>query len=106
MSSFKISLKKDDIQEGKLMRVDVDGKSVVLTNIQGKLYAMDSVCSHEGGPLEEGTLEGYELICPWHQGIFDIRTAKASPKTDWVTDLKSYTVIVDETSGEISIHTG
>ena len=88
------------------MRVDVDGKSVVLTNIHGKLYAMDSVCSHEGGPLEEGALEGYELICPWHQGIFDIRTARASPKTDWVTDLKSYTVIVDEKSGEISIHTG
>ena len=49
MSSFKISLKKDDIQEGKLMRVDVNGKSVVLTNIQGKLYAMDSVCSMKEG---------------------------------------------------------
>jgi nitrite reductase/ring-hydroxylating ferredoxin subunit len=105
MSSFKTSLKKNDIQEGKLTRVDVNDKSLVLTNIQGKLYAMDSVCSHERGPLEEGTLEGNELICPWHQGIFDIRTAKASPKTDWVTDLKSYTVIVDDKSGEISINT-
>jgi glycine betaine catabolism B len=66
MTSFKTSLKKNDIQEGNLMRVDVNGNSLVLTNIQGKLYAMDSVCSHEGGPLEEGTLEGYELICPWH----------------------------------------
>ncbi|MFZ0895664.1 MAG: Rieske (2Fe-2S) protein [Candidatus Nitrosopolaris sp.] len=75
MTSFKTSLKKNDIQEGNLMRVDVNGKSLVLTNIQGKLYAMDSVCSHEGGPLEEGTLEGYELICPWHQGIYDIQTA-------------------------------
>lgn len=106
MTSFKTSLKKNDIQEGNLMRVDVNGKSLVLTNMQGKLYAMDSVCSHEGGPLEEGTLEGYELICPWHHGIFDIRTAKASPKTDWVTDLKSYTVIVDDKSEEISINTG
>lgn len=106
MTSFKTSLKKNDIQEGNLMRVDVNGKSLVLTNIQGKLYAMDSVCSHEEGPLEEGTLEGYELICPWHQGIYDIRTAKASPKTDWVTDLKSDTVIVDDKSEEISINTG
>ncbi len=64
MSSFKTYLKKNDIQEGKLTRVDVNDKSLVLTDIQGKLYAMDSVCSHEGGPLEEGTLEGYELICP------------------------------------------
>ena len=106
MFSFKTSLKKNDIQEGKLTRVDVNDKSLVLTNIQGKLYAMDSVCSHEGGPLEEGNLVGYELICPWHQGIYDIRTAKASPKTDWVTDLKSYTVIVDDKSEEISINTG
>ena len=105
MSSFKTSLKKNDIQEGRT-RVDVNDNSLVLTNIQGKLYAMDSVCSHEGGPLEEGTLEGYELICPWHQRIYDIRTAKASPKTDWVTDLKSYAVIVDDKSEEISISTG
>jgi ferredoxin-NADP reductase len=66
---------------------------------------MDSVCSHEGGPLEDGSLEGNNLICPWHQGIFDIRNAKASPDTSWVTDLKSYSVVVDERSGEIAVET-
>ena len=49
---------------------------IVLTMINGKIYAMDSVCSHEGGPLEEGTLEGYNLICPSHQGIFDDEVPK------------------------------
>jgi alcohol dehydrogenase, propanol-preferring len=87
-------------------KADVDGKSIVLTNIKGEFYAMDSVCSHEGGPLEEGTLDDYNLICPWHYGIYDIRTAKASSETDWVTDLKSYTVIVDDKSQEILIDTG
>jgi nitrite reductase/ring-hydroxylating ferredoxin subunit len=106
MSILKTSLKKGDLQERKLVKVDVNDKSLVLTNVGGKLYAMDAVCSHEGGPLEEGTLEDYTLICPWHQGKFDIRTAKASAETDWVTDLKSYPVIVDETSGEVSIDTG
>lgn len=106
MSILKTSLKKDDLQESKLVKVDVDDKSLVLTNISGKLYAMDAVCSHEGGPLEEGTLEDYTLICPWHQGKFDIRTAKASAETDWVTDLKSYPVIVDDRTGEISIDAG
>jgi nitrite reductase/ring-hydroxylating ferredoxin subunit len=66
---------------------------------------MDSVCSHEGGPLEDGTLEDYNLICPWHQGIFDIRSAKASADTDWVTDLNSYKVIIDDKTQEISIDT-
>jgi nitrite reductase/ring-hydroxylating ferredoxin subunit len=106
VSILKTSLKKDDLQESKLVKVDVDDKSLVLTNISGKLYAMDAVCSHEGGPLEEGTLEVYTLICPWHQGKFDIRTAKASAETDWVTDLKSYPVIVDDRTGEISIDAG
>ena len=38
-----------------------------------------------------------------HQGVFDIRTAKASPKTNWVTDLNSYSVVVDEKNGEIFV---
>lgn len=106
MPVLKTSLNKNDLQEGKLFRADVDGKSIVLTNMKGNFYAMDSVCSHEGGPLEEGTLDNYNLICPWHHGIYDIRNAKASSETDWVTDLKSYTVIVDDKSQEILIDTG
>lgn len=77
----KTGLKKTDFQEGKLVKKDIKGKSVVLVMLNGKLFAMDSVCSHEGGPLEDGLLEGYNLICPWHQGIFDIHDAKASPET-------------------------
>jgi nitrite reductase/ring-hydroxylating ferredoxin subunit len=106
MAILKTSLKKNDLEERKLVKVDINGKSIVLTNISGKFYAMDSVCSHEGGPLEEGTLENYTLTCPWHYGKFDIRTAKAFAETGWVTDLTSYPVIVDDRSGEISVNTG
>jgi nitrite reductase/ring-hydroxylating ferredoxin subunit len=56
--------------------------------------------------LEEGELEGNTLICPWHQGKFDIRSAKASAETDWVTDLHSYSVVVDDSTGDISVNTG
>lgn len=103
MIRYGTSVRKSELSEGKPVKVDINGKAVVLARISGKIYAMDAVCSHEGGPLDEGTIEGYSLICPWHQGIFDIRTAKASPETDWVTDLRSYTVIVDENSGLISV---
>ncbi len=103
MTRFKTSLTKDKLQERKLVRADVKGRSIVLTMISGKVYAMDSVCSHEGGPLEDGMLEDYNLICPWHQGIFDVRNAKASPDTDWVTDLNSYKVAIDDKSQEIFI---
>ena len=48
----KTGLKKTDFQEGKLLKTDIEGKSVVLVMLNGKLFAMDSVCSHEGRPLE------------------------------------------------------
>jgi glycine betaine catabolism B len=105
MARYDTAVRKSDLQEGKLVKVDIENKSIILTSVSGKVYAMDAVCSHEGGPLEEGALEGFTLICPWHQGKFDIRSAKASLETDWVTDLHSYTVIIGDKSGKISIDT-
>ena len=102
MPRFNVGLKESDFHEGKLALVKIGDNNLVLGMANGKIYAMDSVCSHEGGPLEEGTLKGYELTCPWHQGVFDIRNARASSQTNWVTDLKSYMVFVD-VGGEILI---
>lgn len=67
---------KQDLQEGGLLKVEPGGKPVVLSMVNGKVYAIDAVCSHEGGPLEEGTLEGYEVECPWHGSKFDVRTGE------------------------------
>jgi ferredoxin-NADP reductase/nitrite reductase/ring-hydroxylating ferredoxin subunit len=92
-----------DLKEGSLLRVEPDGKPVLLAMARGKVYAMDAVCSHEGGPLEEGKLEGYDLTCPWHSAMFDVRNAKVSEKTVWATDLNSYPVQVDEQTGDISV---
>jgi glycine betaine catabolism B len=72
------------------------------SKVNGKVYAMDAVCSHEGGPLEDGSLDGYELKCPWHDALFDVRNAKVSEETVWATDLKSYSVKV-EVSGDIMV---
>ena len=95
---------KKDLQEGSLLKVEPEGKPIVLSLVNGKVYAMDAVCSHEGGPLEEGTLEGYNLTCPWHYAIFDVRNAKVSDQTVWATDLNSYAVQVQETTGDILIN--
>src|ERR671925_922358 len=95
---------KKDLQEGSLLKVEPQGKPIVLSMVDGKVYAMDAVCSHEGGPLEEGTLEGYNLTCPWHYAIFDVRNAKVSDQTVWATDLNSYPVLIDEDSGDIFVN--
>ncbi len=104
MSGFQSVANKKDLKEGALLRVDVNGTPIVLATVGGKVYAMDAVCSHEGGPLEEGTIEGYCLTCPWHQAIFDVRTAKVSPETGWATDLHSFAVNVDESTGDVSVN--
>jgi ferredoxin-NADP reductase/nitrite reductase/ring-hydroxylating ferredoxin subunit len=95
---------KKDLQEGSLLKVEPEGKPIVLSLVNGKVYALDAVCSHEGGPLEEGTLEGYNLTCPWHYAIFDVRNAKVSDQTVWATDLNSYAVQVEEATGDILIN--
>jgi len=94
---------KKELKEGDLKRVEVNGRPIVLAVVKGKVYAMDAVCSHEGGPLEDGTLEGYELKCPWHYALFDVRNAEVSETTVWASDLQSYSVQVDEASGDVSI---
>src|ERR671917_676219 len=103
MSTFQKVANRKDLKEGSLLRVGVEGKSIVLAVVLGKVYAMDAVCSHEGGPLEDGSLEGYELKCPWHYAVFDVRNAKVSEQTVWATDLQSYSVKVDDATGDIMV---
>ena len=103
MPAFQKVANRKDLNEGSLLRVDVEGKPIVLAVVLGKVYAMDAVCSHEGGPLEDGSLEGYELKCPWHYALFDVRNAKVSEQTVWATDLQSYSVKVEESSGDIMV---
>jgi glycine betaine catabolism B len=103
MPAFQKVANMKDLKEGGLLRVDLEGKAILLAKIHGNVYAMDAVCSHEGGPLEDGSLEGYELKCPWHYALFDVRNAKVSEQTVWATDLQSYSVKVDESSGGIMV---
>jgi ferredoxin-NADP reductase/nitrite reductase/ring-hydroxylating ferredoxin subunit len=103
MSEYSLAIKEKDLQENKPVRIDVKNKPIVLTKVSGKVYAMDAVCSHEGGPLEEGNIEGYNLTCPWHYAVFDIRNAKVSDQTVWATDLSSYPIKIEESSGNILI---
>ncbi|VVB77132.1 Sulredoxin [uncultured archaeon] len=65
-----------DIPKGGMKGFVIDGKKILVAEVDGKYYAMDSVCSHMKGPLEKGTLAGKDIQCPWHGSIFDVTTAK------------------------------
>ena len=56
--------------QGKL--VEVQGNKIALFNLEGKYYAIDNTCTHRGGPLCEGELQGDEVTCPWHGAKFKV----------------------------------
>lgn len=64
-----------DLGEG-LLRIEVEGQPVVLVREGGRVHALSAVCSHLGGPLDEGDLEDGCLVCPWHGSEFEVATGK------------------------------
>ncbi len=65
-----------DIKPSTMKAIDLAGERVCIVNVEGNYYAIGNVCTHVGGPLNEGTLEGYDVECPWHGSKFDVRTGK------------------------------
>lgn len=66
-----------DVTEGELTRVLVNKTPVVLTRHRGDVYALSATCSHAGGPLHKGKIEGDCIVCPWHDSTF--RLADGTP---------------------------
>jgi nitrite reductase/ring-hydroxylating ferredoxin subunit len=102
---FQKVANKKDIKEGGLLGIELGGNNIVLAMVGGKVFAMDGVCSHQGGPLAQGKLEGHELKCPWHFAVFDVRNGKVSDRTVWAKNQTSYTVKVEESTGDILVNT-
>ncbi|MBI2822860.1 MAG: non-heme iron oxygenase ferredoxin subunit [Acidobacteria bacterium] len=69
--------KKEEIQPGQARAVYVDGRRIAVFNVGGSFYAIDDTCTHRGGPLSEGEINGLEVTCPWHGAVFDLCTGKA-----------------------------
>lgn len=93
MSSFVKIASKKDIPEGTGLALDIEGKSIALFNCEGNFYAIDNTCKHRGGPLGEGSLEGKEVICPWHGWQYDVTTGACT--TDPSMHQKKYTLKIE-----------
>ncbi len=65
------------IAPGKSKLIEIAGKEIALFNIDGAFHAIDNSCTHVGGPLCEGELDGCEVICPWHGAVFDVTSGQA-----------------------------
>jgi 3-phenylpropionate/trans-cinnamate dioxygenase ferredoxin subunit len=68
----------NEIPVGRVAVFDVGEDRIALCNVDGELYAIDDVCTHDGGPLDQGELDGPEIECPRHGARFDVRTGKVT----------------------------
>lgn len=90
----------DEIPEGGMVLRIHEGQFICLAKVQGEIYAIDDICTHEDAPLHEGELgafndDPYKLTCPWHAAHFDIRDGTVEQDTPWATDTVTYDVEVD-----------
>ena len=76
MSDFIRVASTSDIPEGKMKKVTVGSQQVLVVNLKGKYYAIGNVCTHLGGSLDRGILDGNEVECPLHHSHFDVTTGQ------------------------------
>ncbi len=77
MGEFVPVARVSEIPDPGKKLVEIEDRLVAIFHVNGQFFALDDVCTHDGGPLAEGELDGYQIICPRHGARFDIRTGEA-----------------------------
>ncbi len=87
-------MRKTELAPGKTRVVEINGDRIAIFNVDGKFYAIDDTCTHAGGPLSEGEVDGTTVTCPWHGASFDLCCGEAlSPPAE--EEVKSYEVTIE-----------
>lgn len=68
--------KLDEVPAGKMKHIELNGKEIMIVNLDGKFYALNDRCSHTNAPLSMGRIQDSILTCPMHGARFDITTGK------------------------------
>ena len=95
--------KTTEVMPGQMKKILVDENEVVVINIDGNYFAISDTCSHAGGSLSEGKLDGYTITCDWHGAQFECRNGKLVKFPVQINDLKSYKVVIE--SDDIFVET-
>ena len=73
---FVRTVKLDELPQGTVRELQVEGKAIAVANVAGKIYAINNTCLHRAGPLGQGPLSGKVVTCPWHGWQYDVTTGK------------------------------
>jgi len=91
-----------DVRPGRARAVAAAGEHLLLCNVDGNLYAIADLCTHDRGPLGDGHLRGATIECPRHGARFDVRDGSVvSPPA--VRDLATYPLRVIDGHVEIAV---
>ena len=84
----------DEVHSGQGKAIELEGKKIALFNVNGTVSAIDDICTHAGGSLSEGQVDGSTVTCPLHGAQFDVASGKVlqGPAQSAVT---SYNVKVE-----------
>ena len=100
-NSFIKVANKNEIPNGTMKKLQLGDKEILIANVKGSFYAIDSKCTHQGTDLSQGKLEGNILECPKHHAKFDVTTGKAVSKPSVafmhpnINDEKTYQVKIE-----------
>ena len=78
MTTWQTIARTGEISDGQVRVFTVGDHEIALANAEGAYFAIDDLCTHDGGSLDQGELEGTEIECPRHGARFDIRTGAAT----------------------------
>ena len=82
-----------ELPNGERLFVEIEGQAIVIFNIADQFFAIGDICTHDDGPLGDGNLEGFNIVCPRHGGEFDVRDGKVM-QMPAVVDIPAYPVQV------------
>jgi NADPH-dependent 2,4-dienoyl-CoA reductase/sulfur reductase-like enzyme/nitrite reductase/ring-hydroxylating ferredoxin subunit len=97
-----------DLKDGEMKKVEVDGHGILLSKIEGKIYAVGATCTHYGASLDEGALHGDRIVCPWHHACFNAKSGDlleppaldALPKFEVIIDGEDVKIMLPESPEE------
>jgi 3-phenylpropionate/trans-cinnamate dioxygenase ferredoxin subunit len=93
---------KEDVPEGQVRVFQVNGHEIALAQSGGEFYALADVCTHDGGPLGEGTLWGDNIECPRHGARFDLKTGRVT-SLPAVLPVRTYPVRVEGDEVQVDV---
>lgn len=86
----------DQVQIGEVIKVEMPGRSpIAVYNLDGAYFATDDICTHGDASLSEGIIDDDQIICPYHGGMFDIRTGEATG-APCIVALRTYPLSIEE----------